>query len=448
MSHEYVSVQFQTSVTIRDLETKEVLAKASNRIHPQNMSRIIARALANEANSTFHRMAFGNGGSYVDAAGNIVFNSPNDGSESGWESRLYNETYSEIIDETDANFKTDPGSADINVVRPGGGAVPSDDPDGGGVVSLEVGKKSNIIITLVLNKNEPKGQLLSQDLGVSTSEEESYFMFNEIGLYSPGKPAKSTPGYSTVSVGDKISTDVTTLLTSTPYNISVDVDGVNYTAVITTPVTGTGPSGQITFGDLCEGINTGDWITSGELINSVVFVYITDRSGGTYPSILTDEGRGLQSFGALTFQSLSVGETSEVILNCTASLTNIFNVLTNGICDNCNATSNTGGVAGVANNSIITLNERERLLTHFIFSPILKSKDRALEIVYELTVSVTPGVSSTYTNETTPTPTVSPTPTVTGTPTPTVSNSVTGTPTPTPTPTPTKTPTPTPSPSV
>lgn len=392
MKSELMNLDIQTRVTIKDLETKEVLVQKSNRIHPQNMSRIIARALANETNSIFYRMAFGNGGSYLDAAGNTVFNTPNDGSESGWESRLYNETYSEVIDEDSDLFKTDPGSADINTIRPGGSATPEDDPEGGGVVSIEVGKKSNVVITVVLNKNEPSGQLPSQDVGLTMSDDEAHFMFDEIGLYSPGKPAKSTPGYASVNVGDKISTDDCTLVADTTYNFALTVDGVIYTASIQTPSSGTGTAGQFTYGDLCEGINSGDWILSGDPINTKVYAYITDRSGGTYPTIASK-----QSYGHVVFESFTVGTGSNVMLECSpGDSLNLMNVLTNGVCANANYEQVVGVTAGVANNSITPENERERLLTHFIFSPILKSADRGLEIVYELTISVTPGVSSSY----------------------------------------------------
>lgn len=378
-----IPLSISTHVLIRDKATKKTLGEGSNAIHPQNMSRIIARALANEPNSIIHRMAFGNGGTYTDAASNVVFNVPNDGVSGGWEARLYNETYSEIVDEENVDFKTDPGSADVNTVRIAGGASPADDPDGGGVTSVEVGRKSNIVVTVVINENEPSGQVPTQDLGPSVTEDETDFMFDEIGLYSPGKPAKSTSGFSTVNVGtDKTSTDSTNLLPNTAYVLPSIVDGVSLSTIVTTPASGTGTAGSFTYGDLCEGINTGDWVT-GDVLSGYATVYITDRSGGTYPSIT-----GLQSYGYLTFESQTAGSTSSVELTCNANADNLFNVLTNAVCGNVNVNTADGVNAGVANDPVNPENERERLLTHFIFDPILKSRDRAIEIIYTLTISV------------------------------------------------------------
>lgn len=381
---EKIVVSFKTRVLIEDEKTGEVLLDKQNAVHPRNMARAVARGLANEPNHQIFRIAFGNGGTFTDSAGNTVFNPPNIGQDAGWESRLYNETYSEIVDETSAFFGTDPGSADSNVVRPGGGSVPSGDPAGGGVTSEEAGVNSNLIIRVRLNEDEPSGQLTTQSPMGTLTQPERTFLFDEIGLYSPGRPAASTSGYSGVAVGNKISEDVSPLSPSTVYTFTVAIDTVNYTTEITTPVSGTGPLGQITYGDLCEGINTGDWITGGDAINSVCYVYITDRSGGAYPSIIARE-----SFGFLVFQSLSVGDSSSVLNNCDGgNPADLFNVLTSNICVNANANNLPGRSAGVVNDASDPSNERERLLTHLIFSPILKSADRILNITYTITVSV------------------------------------------------------------
>lgn len=453
-------IAIDTHIVIRDRDTKEVLREGKNAIHPQNMSRVIARALANEPNSIIHRMAFGNGGTYTDAAGNRVFNPPNDGISGGWEARIYNETYSEIVDENNVDFKTDPGSADVNNVRIGGGASPADDPEGGGVQSIEVGRKSNIIITVVLNENEPNGQLPNANPGPILENDESYFIFDEIGLYSPGKPAKATNGYSTVNVGiDKTSTSIINLTPNTAYTLPLIVDGNNLVATIQTPSSGTGVGGAFTYGDLCEGINTGSWLINGDPIDDYVFVYMTDRSGGAYPSII-----GMQSYGYLTFQSKTTGPNSSVTLTCVSNSSNLFNVLTNGVCGNVNLNRQVGVAAGVANDPVNPENERERLLAHFVFDPVMKAHGRTIEIIYTLTVSVgrttAPQVTQTVTltAPASPTPTPTPTPMPTLTPTVTPTSTVTATPTqtppatetmtPTPSPTVTETPSPTPTPTI
>ena len=407
-------IRVETKIVIRDVKTNEILREGKNAVHPQNFSRVIARALANEPNSIIHRIAFGNGGTYTDAAGNVVFNPPNDGNSGGWEARLYNETYSEIVDELHPDFKSDPGSADVNTVRMAGGASPADDPEGGGVTSVEVGRKSNIVVSMVINENEPNGQVQSHDLGATVEDDETYFMFDEIGLFSPGKPAKATSGYSTVNVGTgKTSSDTTNLTPNTNYNLEMIVDGASVLAVIHTPANGTGSGGSFTYGDICEGINSGSWLVSGDDINDLINIYITDRSGGAYPSIV-----GMQSYGYLTFESKSVGVGSSVELTCSAGdSSNFFNVITNGVCGNVNVNMMQGLAAGVANDPVNPENERERLLTHFIFDPVLKSRDRAIGIEYTLTVSVGRTVDSQVVQVTgTPVPTITPTPTPTPSP--------------------------------
>jgi hypothetical protein len=381
-------------VLITNSKTNDVIFDKYNSVHPQNMARIIARALAKEPNYYIYRVALGNGGAqYV--AGQIVINPPITGSDgSGWQSRLYNETYSEIVDADDPLVGTDPGDADANGVRPGGGADPADDPAPDNVVSQEVGTKSNVIVTMYLNENEPAGQTTSIT-DPTTGTAQQYFDFNELGLYSPGAQAINTPGYSTVNVGDQTSTSVSLLNTSTQYTISLTVNSNAYSAVLQTPSTGTGANGAITYGDICEGINSGSWIVSGDPINTYVYVFITDDSNGTYPSIV-----GKQSYGLLDFQSTTSGVGSNVTLSCTSgAVSDFFNNLVNGICGYVNYTNVAGANAGVANDPLNPTNERERLLTHLTFATLRKSMDESWTITYTLTVSVNPTVS-TIVNET------------------------------------------------
>lgn len=379
-----MSVQVIGHVRIEDADTKEVLLDKKNAVHPQNMARILARALAKEPNYFIHRIAFGNGGTVTDPTGNIIFNPTNDGRNGSWESRLYNETYSEIVDASSVSFGSDPGSAEPGNIRTGGGAVPEDDPAGGGVYSEEVGTKSNVVISMFINKNEPSGQIASiNDFGVEIDDREATFQFDELGLYSPGKQAAATSGHSSVNVGNKTSEDSTLLLPETEYTLHMTVDGDELTIYITTPAGGSGTAGALTYGDLCEGLNTGDWITSGDDITQHALAFITDRSGGTYPTILNKE-----SYGYLTFQSFSSGSTSQVVLDCTGDADDLLRTLTNNLCVNANVNETVGQDAGVLNDSIDTDNERERLLTHIVFPPITKSADKAINIVYTLTISV------------------------------------------------------------
>jgi hypothetical protein len=393
------NVDIATRVIIRDSKTKEVLVDKSNAIHNSNMARALARGLAKEPNGFIYRMAFGNGGTFTDAAGNIVIRPPNDGNNGdGWESRLYNETYSEVVDDgeyVDCSLVPNPllGTNPIS-----GGSVPSDDPsDVTGVVSQEVGTKSNVIITVFLNENEPTGQLSNSSISSPTGEERQFY-FDEIGLYTFGKPPQATNGRSSVNVGNKTSTDELTVPPSLVLNISANVGMLDgsvelFESEITIPAGGTGPGGQITFGDFCEGFNSGAWITNGDPINSVLYAFITDRSGGEYPSII-----GKESFGFLTFENKTTGSTSSVELICNDLIaSNFFNVLTSGICGNVNVNQINGEDAGVQNDPTAPCNERERLLTHLIFNPILKAADRAIDIEYTLTISVQPSQDSSIT---------------------------------------------------
>jgi hypothetical protein len=373
--------------------TSNVLFDGYNAVHPQNMARIIARALAHEPNSYIWRLALGDGGAGWAADGSVIIKPPITGTDgSGWESRLYNETYSEIVDDTSPLVGTDPGSADANNVRPGGGADPSSDPAPDSVVSQEVGTKSNVIVTMYLNENEPSGQNASSTDPINGAAND--FIFNELGLYSSGLQARDSSGYSSVNVGNKLSTDISVLTVNTSYNIQMNVDGITYNAVIRTPASGTGPSGALTYGDICEGINGGTWILSGDPINNYVYVFITDESNGSYPSILN-----AQSYGYLNFQSRTAGSTSTVALSCTSgAAADFFNNLVSGICGNVNYVVVPGANAGVANDPVTPTNERERLLTHLTFSPLTKAANSQIVITYTLTVSVNP-TTSTVINE-------------------------------------------------
>ena len=393
---EYLAVTMVNTVKITDADTGEVILDKKNAVHPQNMSRIIARALSRESNSYIYRIAFGNGGTVTDPTGHLIFNPTNDGSNGSWESRLYNETYSEIVDDTDINFGTDPGSAEAGNIRGGGGAVPSDDPSGGGVRSVEVGTKSNVVISMFINRGEPTGQFLTNSdfYGIVSNDR---FVFDEIGLYSPGKPAAATNGESSVDIGNMLSSSISLLAVSTAYVIKLTVDGTHYLSTITTPAGGSGSGGAITYGDICEGINSGAWVTSGDDISTVSYVFITDRSGGTYPSII-----GKESYGFLTFQSLSSGAASTVALSCeVVSGTSMLKIIASNNCNNVDVNKTTGGTAGVLNDAIDPTQERERLLTHMVFPPITKTGDKAINIVYTLTISVARTTDSRTTQNTT-----------------------------------------------
>jgi hypothetical protein len=368
-----------------------------NAVHPQNLARVFARSLANEHNYYIYRMAFGNGGTTVDAAFTITYKTPNDGQPpdlNTWDSRIYHETYSEIVDAGQVTLNpllgTDPGSADLNTGdRPGGGAVPADDPpsiphvSGPGVRSAELGLTSEVVITCVLNQAEP----LSQDSTDSlppTSSTEAEFVFDEIGLYTSGAPAIATSGYQYINVGTRNSENDSGLLPGTGYSFSIQIDGGSITPILfTTPVAGgSGSGGEILYGDLCEAINTGDvlWgLTGVNPLPGSATMSITDNTGGTFPSIT-----GAETYGFLRIESPTAGVGSAVNISLAAAFLAALNPPSGATLE----TPIAGEAAGVQNNPVAYQTERERLLAHLIFSPVLKSANRVLTITYTLTISV------------------------------------------------------------
>lgn len=389
-----VPLKVKGHVLIKD-DLNRVLLDEENAVHPQNMSRVIARGLSNESNYLISRIAFGNGGTVVNAASTVTYKTPNDGQPPDirtWDSRIYNETYSEIIDEGNITLNpllgTDPGSAGPNAgTRAGGGAKPSGDPasiphvSGPGVHSNELGLTSEVVITSVINPGEPTGQFPGDGKNPNT---ESSFTFDEIGLYTPGAPGSDSNGIADVDVGNRLASDNTTLTANTLYDFNITVDGGSVTAItFTTPASGSGPGGEILYGDLIEAINTGDvawgWAGTSPLPTGS-HVNITDNTLN-FPS-----NSGSQTYGFLRFTSNITGASSSILLaiGTTNDMFNALNAPTGGAL----LTPVNGVNAGVQNDPTSPLTERERLLTHIIFSPVLKSANRTLTITYTLTVSV------------------------------------------------------------
>lgn len=375
-----------------------VYVDKDNAIHPQNMARIFARALSREDNYFIRRVAFGNGGTSVDAAFNVTYNTPNDGQApdtATWNSRIYNETYSEVVDFLDPLFKQDPGSADLNTgVRAGGGAVPSSDPvsvqhvSGPGVRSNELGVTSQVVISCTLNGDEPTSQYLNDGSLQTGTTPSSDFVFDEIGLYTGGAPAIPTSGYQYIDVHDHISTDDTGLLLGQTYSFNLTIDGgTAQTITFTVPASGgSGPGGQVLYGDLCQAINTGDpaWTVLPGAPASTMS--ITDLSGGTFPTIA-----GAQTFGFLMITSPTTGAASAISL--AGPQTNTFITQLNPPLGATLEGPVAGSDAGLQNAPTDSTNERERLLAHLIFSPVLKAASRTLAITYTLTISVARSVS-------------------------------------------------------
>ena len=108
---------------------------------------------------------------------------------------------------------------------------------------------------------------------------------------------------------------------------------------------------------------------------------ITDNTL-SFPSIT-----GSQTFGFLRFSSGITGSSSTVVVATGTIGLDFFGALnppTGGTIQ----TPVDGLDAGVQNDPVNPGTERERLLSHLIFSPVLKSANRTLTVTYTLTISV------------------------------------------------------------
>lgn len=378
---EKLGVSVSGHVVIKD-DLGTVLLDKQNAIHPENMARVIARAFANEPNASIYRIAIGNGGTTTDASSNVAFRPANDGQAPDvrtWDSRLYNETYSEVVDELSALKGQDIGSSDSSGSRAGGGAQPTAN-DGTSVISNSLGLSSEVVITTVLNANEPSGQVGS----TSTNSADGSFAFDELGLYTGGAPAADSIGYVYIDVGVKSATDDTGLVAGQKYGFKIEVDGSGVEIDIDfTPPAGTGANGAILYGDLVQAINTGDvawnasWAGTSPMPPNTV-VKISDDTNDF------STNTGAQTFGFLKFLSGSSGTGSSVRLYETtdSSAQDLVASLGGTI-----MAPSDGADAGVANNVAEPELEGERLLTHLIFSPIFKSQEREITVTYTLTIS-------------------------------------------------------------
>jgi hypothetical protein len=375
-----INISIKGHVNVVNVSTGEIMLDQYNDIHVQNMTRIIARRLSNEDNSSLFRLAFGNEGTFINTAGNREFKETNTGNTSGWEARLYREIYSEVIDEDSPIFRTDPGSSGPDNVRIGGGEYVDGvggfggDLSDGGVFSEELAKKSKVTITMYINENEPIGR--------------NPFVFDEIGLYSDGIGATAAPATAGVDVGTKTSSDdvAPALSPLTDYAVRVDVGGVIRNEIIQTTSVGTGTGGAFTYGDVVQGINDGSWHSGGDSLRDFVTFSITDNTGGIYPSITGKETNGLiiaQSLGTGDVDDISFPEDHPVLGN-----PNILYLLAGSDWGNVNVQNTSGAEAGDKNNSIDSSRERERLLSHLIFTPIEKPYGTMMRITYTISVGV------------------------------------------------------------
>ena len=155
MSNESINLKAVGRVTIKDSSTGEILRDVYNAVHSENMAKIIARSLARETNGFVYQLALGNGGTYLNASDQIVYRTPNVVGAA----TLYNQTYVEVIDDTDGAV-------------PVGNSVTSASSPPPAITSL-------VVCTLEIDPAEPVGQAASDDVPANPD-----YVFDELGLKS------------------------------------------------------------------------------------------------------------------------------------------------------------------------------------------------------------------------------------------------------------------------
>lgn len=110
MKLETLPVSITTHITIRDLDTGEVLREGKNAIHQENMSVALATALARGSNYFVSEMHFGNGATVIATDGSVTYRLPN---VAGVDADLYNDKFFRVVDATDLH---NPDVAANNVV--------------------------------------------------------------------------------------------------------------------------------------------------------------------------------------------------------------------------------------------------------------------------------------------------------------------------------------------
>lgn len=153
-------------ILIRDKNTKEEIVNKRNAIHYGNMARIVAEALNNTADSYINFIAFGNGGTSVDASGGkVLYRSPRVSEAYEAAASLYSKTYHKDIQglQSDDNNKieiiTGASFTDIKMTVTLGYGEPN------GSEAESTGNPQEVFDTSITNE----GDYIFDELGVFTN---------------------------------------------------------------------------------------------------------------------------------------------------------------------------------------------------------------------------------------------------------------------------------------
>jgi len=160
--NEFCPIAVQGHVKIYDPVTNEVFRDQPNAINYENFSIALAQSLSNQGVGMIEGMAFGNGGSRVDASGIITYLTPN---VIGTTSALYNETFYKVVDSRSSGNNLNPVKNFIQY-RHVPGAFYSD-----------------VLISCLLDFGEPSGQ---QAFDNAVNSDGTY-IFDEIGIRAYGE---------------------------------------------------------------------------------------------------------------------------------------------------------------------------------------------------------------------------------------------------------------------
>jgi len=149
-------VKMEGFVKIFDPVDGTVFVDKRNAINYENISIAMAQTLSNRNIGYIYEMAFGNGGSSVDATGVITYLPPN---TTGQNADLYNQTYQKVVDDRSA-ANQDPQNNKMTVLHTSGNFY------------------SDILVSCLLDYGEPPQQ---QAFDNSTNFNGEY-VFDELGL--------------------------------------------------------------------------------------------------------------------------------------------------------------------------------------------------------------------------------------------------------------------------